>query len=64
MPFHDQDPRFSPGRDDSDEARAANSARAERLARIRQMIDDGTYETTERLEGAVSRFLSAVGEHA
>lgn len=35
--------------------------RAERLAGIRAMIDDGSYETTERLEAAVSRLLSAVG---
>jgi hypothetical protein len=35
-------------------------ARAERLRRIRQMIDDGTYDTPERFEAAFSRMLSRV----
>ena len=39
-----------------------DSRRRERLAKIRAMIEDGTYETAERLEAAVSRFLSAVAE--
>ncbi len=40
----------------------ANPLRARRLAEIREMIDGGTYETTERLEAALSRFLAVVGE--
>ncbi|HEX6986318.1 MAG TPA: hypothetical protein VF170_13130 [Planctomycetaceae bacterium] len=51
-------PELSPVRP----ADEADPLRARRLAEIRAMIADGTYETTERLEAAVGRFLSAVDE--
>lgn len=35
--------------------------RAERLARIRAEIANGTYETTEKLERAVERLLREIG---
>jgi anti-sigma28 factor (negative regulator of flagellin synthesis) len=42
----------------------ANPLRAKRLAAIRESIENGTYETTERLEAALSRFLVEVGAHS
>ncbi|MBA3314539.1 MAG: flagellar biosynthesis anti-sigma factor FlgM [Planctomycetaceae bacterium] len=38
------------------------AARAARIERIRQMIDDGTYETEERWEAAVSRMFSQISD--
>ncbi len=35
-------------------------ARAERIRRIRQMIDDGSYDTEERFETAVARMFSRI----
>lgn len=35
--------------------------RTRRLDEIREMIENGTYETTERLEAALSRFLAVAG---
>ena len=64
----DRDPALPPGLgggtfpEGADSGQEPDLARAERLLAIRQMIDDGSYETTERLEGAVSSFLSVVGE--
>jgi len=46
----------------SDEADAPDPIRARRLADIRARIEDGTYETTERLDAALSRLLAAVGD--
>jgi negative regulator of flagellin synthesis FlgM len=57
-------------RDDVDVARTAQllerlshdpEIRAERLARIRAEIANGTYETTEKLERAVERLLREIG---
>lgn len=42
----------------ADAPHEANSLRARRLEEIQQMIENGTYETTERLEAALSRFLA------
>jgi hypothetical protein len=42
----------------------ASAFRAKRLAAIREEIESGTYETTERLEAALSRFLVEVGAHS
>lgn len=42
----------------------ANPLRAKRLAAIRESIENGAYETTERLEAALSRFLVEVGAHS
>ena len=52
----------SAGDEGSSPPTEANPLRARRLAEIREMIDGGTYETTERLEAALSRFLAAAGE--
>ncbi|REJ69279.1 MAG: hypothetical protein DWQ31_05255 [Planctomycetota bacterium] len=38
-------------------SRAVSETREERLARIRQEIAAGTYETPEKLEAAVDAFL-------
>ena len=39
----------------------ADGLRAERLAEIRRQIESGTYETTERLDAALARFLAETG---
>lgn len=39
-----------------------NAARTNRLAEIRRMIDEGTYETDERWEGAMERLLVEVDD--
>jgi hypothetical protein len=49
-------------RGDGPAGRLTGRARADRLAKIREMIADGSYDTAERLEAAVEGFLSAVGE--
>ncbi|MGC1273300.1 MAG: hypothetical protein WBC44_06300 [Planctomycetaceae bacterium] len=58
---HDPDRNASPSNASPDDAGEIDPLRAERLAGIRAMIDDGGYETTERLEAAVCRLLSVVG---
>ncbi len=40
----------------------AGSRRADTLAEIRAMIDDGSYITAERLDAAVSRLLDTIGD--
>jgi len=51
-----------PSRPVPEPSAAADPLRADRLARLRAMIDDGSYETEERLEAAVSRLLSSIGD--
>lgn len=46
----------------SDGAGAPDPIRARRLAEIKAQIDNGTYETTERLDAALSRLFAAVGD--
>ena len=40
---------------------ATSEVRAERLARIKSAIDDGTYETTDKMEAALERLLDEIG---
>ena len=45
----------------NEEVEGSSEVRAERLTRIRAAIDDGTYETTEKLEAALGRLLNEIG---
>lgn len=47
----------SPVSDDRRGATCTGETRAERLARIKQEIQDGTYDTDEKLELAVERMI-------
>jgi negative regulator of flagellin synthesis FlgM len=42
------------------EVASPSELRSERLARIKAAIDDGTYETAEKLEAALSRMIGAI----
>lgn len=42
----------------------SSEVRQERLALIKQAIDDGTYDTDEKLEAALSRMLAEIGDRA
>ncbi len=45
-----------------DEMTNNSEMRAERLAQIKAAIDDGTYETDEKLDAALSRLLNQIDE--
>ena len=47
---------------ETDRLASAGSPRAVKLAAIRAQIESGTYETPERLEAALDRFLAGVGD--
>ena len=55
-------PSFGPAEPSHAEV-GTSPLRARRLAEIRAAIENGSYETTERLEAALSRFLAEVGGH-
>ncbi len=43
-----------------DQLNQSNEIQAERLAQIKQAIDNGTYETAEKLEAALDRLLDDI----
>lgn len=45
-----------------DEMTNNSDMRAERLAQIKAAIDDGTYDTDEKLEAALSRMLDQISD--
>lgn len=47
-----------------DEMTNDSEMRAERLAQIKAAIDDGTYETDEKLDAALNRLLNQIDESA
>ncbi len=47
-----------------DEMTNESEMRAERLAQIKAAIDDGTYETDEKLDAALNRLLNQIDESA
>jgi len=45
----------------AEQAQSAQEARADRVASIRAQIAEGTYETADKLDAAVTRLLDQIG---
>lgn len=52
---------ISPAAQAASEASQVDGVRSDLVARLRSEIASGTYETADKLEGAVDRMLDAIG---
>lgn len=52
---------ISPAAQAASEAKEVDGVRTDLVARLRSEIASGTYETADKVEGAVDRLLNAIG---